>query len=509
MAKLMAIVVSACLFGVLFWDALNSIFAPWPHRIGEGMMLWMASRLSEWQLPYGDIFAVPSVYACYGPLPSLLASIVGSVLMDPENPASMLFAGRAMVFVCWVWASCCVSLTVRPNKTHPLVSSVVLLAIVSPFWVFYTFRVDAFAIAILSAILASMVRLEGKPLVVALSVFAACLAMTKPTAALDIFPMILMASAIRETPLWQEIRRLTKPMLIASLVALSFVIAVELMSGRWMLNNIIFTQSISGITTHEIYRACVDFAVYGRQNVIIWLGLAALLLSGNSAKSVLAVSLSLAICGLLATKDGADYNYYMPAILLATVATVRELDRLGRLNMAILILPLSILPLDGALHRTSKPEISRQTSNKALIIEAHRSPDFLSDDPYYSVLAGSQPLATDLFQLSRALASANRDASELVSSARGAWGEEYLWVILNRQITSEDAFAMPMPYGNSWGGIRVDSLTSVIPSRPPEIVRPASLRWDYYSLILLPSLTLAILALLSSSPSPLKRGVGK
>lgn len=455
---------------ILFQDAWVSIFAPWPHRIGEGMMALMASDLSDGRSPYGDILAVPSVYACYGPLPSLMVSVVASLLPGPTPPEHFVWIGRLLSFIAWCVASISLVFIVRPVSIHPGVAGCIFLCVVSPFWSFWTFRTDSFVVAIEGLILLSMVRLPSNRLGWVLGFLGPALALTKIPAAVDIVPLVLLAACVRGRPLNEEVRRLTPGLAVGGISALITLLIVNAWSGGWMLDNIILTQLHSGKTTGEIFSACVNFALYGRQSVILWIGVVAACFARRSG-SLFALAASLLTCGVFATKDGADYNYYLPFLFIATVVSIRELDMAGRLTWVALMLPFMVLPLGGSLHRADKEEITLRTRHYESVLALHRNPQMLSDDPYYSLMAGSKPLATDLFQLSRVLSSKGISQPLLISSATAGWGGEFMWTLLGGRGETGRQLTSPLPHANSQGAVHFLDPSSLARGQPPTIER--------------------------------------
>lgn len=497
--KYISLLVAFWLLVLLVKDAWVSVFAPWPHRIGEGMMVWMASELSHGRLPYGDILAVPSVYACYGPLPSLLAAFPAWLPWGEPNPVHFVWAGRLLTFGAWLTASLLVAAIVRPRTVHPAVAGSIFLCAVSPFWSFWTFRTDAFVAAIEALILFCLVRMPTRHLVWSLPVLATGLALTKMPAAVDIVPLFLLSVCIRGRPLAEELRRQFPALLAGAAAALAVVVVVNALSGGWMIDNIIFNQLSSGPTTSEIFSACIDFALYGRQNAVLWIGLLAACLAGRRL-SLIALTLSLLVCGILATKDGADSNYYLPFIFALSVVAVRELDRVGRLAWASLLLPLVVLPLGGSLHRAPEWEVSSKTREYESVLALHRSATLLSDDPYYSVLAGTPPLATDLFQLSRVMASRGVPPTTLVESATSAWGDEFIWTLLGREVAANSPLGTPLPHANYQGSIHVLDLSPLVPITPPSIPRNESLSHLYLRKLGIPAALLVLAAFLPIPP---------
>lgn len=501
LVKYASLMVAFWLLVVLFRDAWSSVFAPWPHRIGEGMMAWMASELSSGRMPYGDILAVPSVYACYGPLPSLMAAMLAMLPPGAPPPEYFVWSGRLLNFAAWCAASLLVVAIVRPRSVHPAVAGSVFLCAVSPFWSFWTFRTDAFVVALEALILLCLVRLPPRHLWWSMVALAPMLALTKIPAALDMVPLVLLAACLRDRPLSEELRRQLPALLAGAASAAGVLAAVNAASGGWMVDNIIFAQLHSGRTTGEIFSACVDFALYGRQNAVLWMGLLAVCLSRRRL-SLLALALSLLTCGALATKDGADYNYYLPFIFALAVVAVRELDRAGRLAWASLVLPLAVLPLGGSLHRAQAWEVWEKTRSLEQVLAIHKDPSLLSDDPYYSLVAGTRPLATDLFQLSRVTASRGLAPSGLVETATAAWGDEFLWVLLGREVGPDSPFGTPLPHGNYQGAIHVRDLAPLVPDSPPSTSRNESLLPIYLRRLAFPAAMLVLAAFL---PVPSRR----
>lgn len=493
--KYASLLVAFGLLVVLFRDAWSSIFSPWPHRIGEGMMAWMASEISAGRSPYGDILAIPSVYACYGPLPSLAAAVASAFIPGDASAEHIVWAGRLLNFAAWCTASVSVVAIVRPKSVHPAVAACFFLGVASPFWAFWTFRTDSFVAALEALILLSLVRLPSRSLIWALGVLAPALALTKIPAALDILPLVLLSSCIRGHPLDAELRRVAPGLLVGLGSALLAIVLANAASGGWMVDNIIFTQLSSGRTTGAIFSSCVDFALYGRQSTVLWVGVLAACFF-RSRVSLLALALSLLTCGALATKDGADNNYYLPFLFMSTVVAVRELDRAGRLAWAALILPLTVLPLSGSLHRDSQSEIATKTGGYESVLAVHRDPLILSDDPYYNLMAGTRPLATDLFQLSRVLSSSGTSSAPLVAAASSAWGEEFIWVILGRSVDRDSPLVAGLPHANHQGAVHISDLRPLVSTAPPSTQKNDSLLPLYLSKLCVLAFFLVIAAFL-------------
>jgi hypothetical protein len=388
-----------------------------------------------------------------------------------------------------------VAAIVRPRSVHPAVAASVFLCAISPFWSFWTFRTDAFVALVEALILFSLARLSSRQLYWSLSVLAPTLALIKLPAALDIVPLVLLAACIRSRPLSEELRRQGPPLLAGAASALVVLLAVNAASGGWMIDNIIFSQLHSGWTTREIFSACVDFALYGRQNAVLWAGLLVACLFRRRL-SLLALALSLLTCSALATKDGADYNYYLPFIFVLTVVAVRELDRVGKLGWACLALPLAVLPLGGSLHRAPARAVEEKTKELESVLAVHRAPSMISDDPYYNLIAGTRPLATDLFQLSRVMAARGSSPAPLVESASAAWGDEFVWVLLGREVHPGTPFGSHLPHGNYQGAVHVHDLSPLVPSAPPTINRHESLTPVYLLKLAVPLVLLVLAAFL-------------
>lgn len=492
---------SACLamLTLLMHDALVSIFSPFPHRIGEGMMAWMSSQILAGRMPYGDILAIPSRYSCYGFFPSLLAALPGLAGLPGFAGEGLVRAGRAMVFVSWCVASFALAFAVRPKSVNPLAAGCLFLCVASQFWAFYAFRVDSFALALEAVILLSLVRLSGRRLAWSIAALAPMLALTRIPAALDILPLAMLSAYLRAVPLATELRRLARPMAIGALSAATVLLLANLASGGWMLNNIVAVQLLSGPTTAEIFCAVADFVLRGPQATLLWAGALVLLLSRSGSVALWAMSLSLLACGALATKDGADHNYYLPFLLVGTAASMSALDRRGILPLALLSLPFMFLPLQPALHRAPAWEIEARISRYQEVADLHRRPAFLTDDPYYSVAVGTEPLATDLFQLSRALAASNRTAASLVESASGAWGGEFIWALLGRTVSPDSPLGSPLPHGYYQSSVHLYDPRTMVPSSPPQIARHGSLWRLYVRKVAVPCLLMAVAGLFAAT----------
>ena len=493
---------------VTLWkDATLSVPVPVPHQYGEGVMVWMAREIDHGRSPYGDILAAPSRYSCYGPLPSTLAALV-SRLIPVDDGMRYVIAGRVLNLALWMTAGFALGLlTGRPVVAFAMACALPLaISHISFMW---TFRVDSAVAAVESLILLTLVRRRPAELRWLLPALMAALALTKPPAAADLVPLALVAFAFsRLRPL--EFARTIVPKLLASGVfALAVFFSLDWIQGGWMSNNILWEQKNSGWSPgvaigHNMGNFLLKVPVWPMLLWAAW-GVASAM-SRNARYALIGVALSLALCSAATMKYGADVNYYVPLlVLLAALCSMRLTSsaQTAVFLVAVHLASTPLIPWDGtpAMHRAVHDYAASQVPTANFLVEAHSSDTVLSEDPFFSVVAGYHPLVTDVFQYNIAAHRAGKVPSDLVSLTSVMWGGSRVRDLLANWGTLGVSSA-PVPAGVPYmpEAVLLRPANSLKVSSPPYFNRNAPPLGELWHRALAPALVLLLAAVFWGRP---------
>lgn len=495
-------------FALLLFSLVNdwnkSLKSPLPHQYGEGIMVWMTREISEGRSPYGDILGTPSRYSCYGPLAPTISAAVSKVI--PDSPMRYVYAGRFASYAAWLIAGLLLGYACAEGMLPRAAGMVLLPALVVGNNFFWTFRVDSFVLAAEAALLAVLVRAPPRVLKYALPIAVTALTLTKPPAAADILPLLLIALALRRDPPQESLKILWKPLAVALATAPAVFFGLDLFLGGWMSNNILWVQLGSGNTSGDGLSHNINVVWYNPAMlaVLLWAAFAVASRRDPRGRWLLAAfSTSLVLCATFALKHGADINYFFPGVMVALTLALSQL-RVNRFQVALLLAGVAwvVLPLDTApAHRQGGSSLDSQRLRSEHITKLHSAAGVLTEDPFFSVLASRQPMATDLFQISAVAAHNGKAMSTLVKSSSSAWGGSRLNEMLARYRPFGPAEnATPMGFGYVWDAVWIPSIAAYAPTYPPQGPnRPPPLR-EYVRRIVIPAAFLFVLALTPYPP---------
>lgn len=416
------------LFAILWKEATQSVPPPVPHQYGEGVMVWMAREIDAGRSPYGDILGAPSRYSCYGPLPSALAAGL-SRLVPRDDGMRYVIAGRILNLALWMTAGFALGM-LSGRVVLGFAMACALPLVISHISFMWTFRVDSAVAAVESLLLLVLVRRQPGEMRWALPFLMACLALTKPPAAVDLIPLTLLALAFSAEKPLKFARAVLPSMVVSGIFALAVFFTLDWVQGGWMSNNILWEQKRSGWNPgvsvgYNLGNFMLKVPMWP---VLLWAawGVASNF-SRNAWCGLTAVGVSLAICGAASMKYGADVNYYVPTlVLLAALCTMRlsSYAQIAVFLVAVHLATTPLIPWDGtpAMHRVTPGYAAAQKPHSDFLASAHSSDTVLSEDPFFSVLAGHHPLATDIFQYNIAAHREGKVPTELVGMTTAVWG---------------------------------------------------------------------------------------
>ena len=353
MSAICATLLAAWLIYLLGADALAGIFYPAPHDYGEGVLGWMTMEIFHLRIPYGNITEIPSQYACYGPLPAAAAAGLSAFL--PESPMRFFVAGRALGYIYWGVSGVLLGALCRPRLAPFLFIPVVALAVSHTAFV-CSFRVDSMGIMLQSAILFTLCRVRGRPLYFVLPALISLIVLVKPTAALDIPPILLLGAALQPRAVRLYVKEIAIPAILGIIAAptIYFLIDWAIFDG-WMSNNTLWVQKASGWAEpySPAYMMITFFLSPTIWAFMVWALLGAF--SPPERKSRLAaagIAIAILINGSLALKYGAVTNYYFPLVVLMTGAATSVL----RTNAQVLVFLGALALSSTVLHKLIKVE---------------------------------------------------------------------------------------------------------------------------------------------------------
>jgi len=403
--------------------------------------------------PYGDLLATPSRYSCYGPLPSLMTAGLSRVI-PVDSEMRYAIAGRTLNLCCWVIAGFFLGL-ISGRVTAGLAMACALPLAISHTSFMWTFRVDSFVALWESAILLCLIRSRTWRSCCASVIPLLCaLALTKPPALVDVVPLTMVALSLFSGSKYSFISKTGPSLVIGAISSGLLLLIVDVISGGWMLNNIIREQLNSGWSPGSSIGSNVGgfFLRVSVWPLLLWGAWGpASSLCKNASWATAALAISLAICGAASMKYGADVNYYIPALVILSACAAMRLTSPPQSAVFIAALCASALPLtkSEAIHRNIGDYPGNQRPVSEFIVESHKNDTTLTEDPFFSVLAGHQPLVTDIFQYNIAAHKRGFVPEKLAATATTAWGGARLRDLLSnwgKQSTASPPYPAGIPY---------------------------------------------------------------
>lgn len=439
------IVLSICLFFILIVDAQQSIFYPLPHDYGEGILAWMTRELYEGRSPYGDITAAPSRYACYGPLPAWIASVFCSLLGDDNM--KFIVSGRILNTAYWVITGALLGLLCRPRLAALILAPTIPL-VISHSSFMCSFRVDSMLIMLEAAILYVLVRQPTHTLRFSLPTLVSALVLVKPTASLDLIPLGILAFALSKNNWSCYLQRTFKPGLFAVVAAPAVFFFNDIFHGGWMTNNILTVQRISGWAEpySPDFMTRTFFLTGATWVLVLWALWGPTVPRTAKARLVFtALALGLLLNGSLALKYGAVTNYYFPLLVLMMGAASLWMRTYPQILLFMGILTIAALPLSkhGGPFRQLGPESGRPTEQSQKISALHHSDHIVTEDAFFSVLAGKQPLISDIFQYNLIASQKGISNEKLLQKTKVFWGDFRVRHLLGKDENSAIEFRSP------------------------------------------------------------------
>jgi hypothetical protein len=386
---------------------------------GEGVMTWMSWKLSNFSWPYGDILAVPSVYSCYGFLPSLVAAIGAQLLPPGPFPmgADLFWSGRVLTLVSWVGIGIFLAAIRQEKQWQRLMAAAVPLGIFSTGPFMFSWRVDPFLCLLLSAVMFFYSR-KKEPVFWLSLAFAGAVALTKPTALIDFcyfaaFGIILSG---REILYKRELLRLG---VVVSGGVLVFGV-FNLFSGGWMFNNIIAIQSMSGWKDLAGFDFGFKRFLDNPLIPLFLLGLFTAFVKGDARFALIAWLASLYTLCTFAKEGGAE-NYFLPVVIGVSPYLARIAGRSWVLKSVVVLTAVAFFVGDGLDSLGMRWVAKRQgDENRILkVIDFFQTQTVLSEDCMYPVMANREPIVSDIFQLGRVQSAAGGDILPWIRAAGG------------------------------------------------------------------------------------------
>jgi hypothetical protein len=493
------VVVAASLFiaSVLWRDAASSVPTPIPHQYGEGIMTWMSREIDHGRSPYGEILGSPSRYSCYGPVPSVMTAALSRVI-PVETEMRYAIAGRSLNLINWVLAGFMLGM-ISGRITAGLAMACALPLAISHISFMWTFRVDSFVALWESAILLCLTRISPRPrFTVLLAALVCALALTKPPALTDLLPILLVALSLFRGSKIEFIHRAIPPVAVSSIAAVLLLFAVDRLSGGWMLNNIIAEQMVSGWNPGSAIQS--NFSAFFLKAtmipILIWAAWGpASSRTPHAPAALTALAISLALCGAASMKSGADVNYYIPALVILAACAAQRLTSAPQSVVFLLALIAFAVPLpqSEAIHRNigNYPENQKPVSD--FLVATHKNDAMLTEDPFFSVLAGKDPLVTDIFQYNIVAHKRGFVPKPLAEKAVAAWGGTRLRDMLSnwsKRSTESPPYPAGIPYMPE--AMMYKSPAGLEVSSPPQYKNFPMPWYDYSRKILIPSLVLLL-----------------
>lgn len=433
------------LMGAIIADAIQSVTYPLPHDYGEGILAWMTREFFEGRYPYGDITAVPSRYACYGPLPAWIASFFCHFLGDDNM--KFVWSGRILNTIYWLGTGTIMGILCRPKLGGLLMTPVVIL-VISHISFMFSFRVDSLMIFLEAAILYALIRHRSNILFISLPILVSALTLVKPTAALDLGALVILGFALGEQSWKEYLKRILKPGVLAIIWAPSLFFTVDLFYHGWMSNNILNIQRVSGWA--EPYAPEMLTKTFFLTAAIWPLALWALWgpATHPQAKTRLAfvaLALGLLLNGSLALKYGAVTNYYFPLLVLMMGAASLWMRTNVQILVFLGVITITTLPLNeqGGPFRNQEVGKERIAEQSRRITEIHKTNQIISEDVFFSVLAGHQTMISDIFQYNLVATQNKIPNQKLLEATHGFWGDFRVRHLLGRAATDPVRFIPP------------------------------------------------------------------
>jgi hypothetical protein len=439
------VALTSYLMGVIVSDTIQSVTYPLPHDYGEGILAWMTREFFEGRYPYGDITAVPSRYACYGPLPAWIASIFCHFL--GEDNMKFVWSGRILNTIYWLGTGTILGLLCRPKLGALFMTPVIILAI-SHLSFMCSFRVDSLMILLEAAILYVLVRQRQQVLLFSLPVLVSALTLVKPTAALDLGALVLLGFALGAQSWKEYLTRIVKPGILAIIWAPSIFFTVDLFYHGWMSNNILSIQRISGwaepyspdMMTNTFFMTAsiwplVLWALWGPSTHP----------QAKTRLAFVALALGLLLNGSLALKYGAVTNYYFPLLVLMLGAASLWMRTNVQMVVFLGVITMAALPLSkqGGPFRNQEVGRERIAEQSRRITEIHKTNHIISEDVFFSVLAGYQTMISDIFQYNLVATQKKIANRELLEATQGFWGDFRVRHLLGRAANDPVRFIPP------------------------------------------------------------------
>lgn len=491
-------IVAGFLMASLLGDWGKALKFPAPHQYGEGVLVWMTKEIDAGHWPYGEILGTPSRYSCYAPLAPTLAALVSKV--TPGEGERYVQAGRVVNYSAWLIAAFLIACASSKAILPRIAIALMFLSAISLHSFFWTFRVDSTVMACQALVLFVLVRCPPRRLSTLLPLSVVLLTLAKPPAALDLIPIGLLAMSLRQSSPLDFIKMTLRPAIYSIVLAPTIFFGFDVLSGMKMSNNILWEQLGSGSIDPEgfsrnLYSALLPPAMWP---TLIWASFAFAAFAPSGRLKLAAIAISLLFCTAFSTKNGADTNYYFPLIMIL-VSSAGSYLRLspGHATFIIIALTALTLPLDPQpSHRKSDRQKADITYRVDTLKTIHDQENFLSDDPFFSVLAGRDPLVTDIFQLTLATANARKSAEYLSNTATGAWGGFRLKALMARgEDFSLEENAVPMAISYAPDAVWVKDISKAPPLHPPMEVSWSNVRQEFLKKGVFTSLFLFLLAL--------------
>jgi hypothetical protein len=260
--------------------------------------------------------------------------------------------------------------------------------------------------------------------------------LTKPTAIIDLVPITILAYCLnRPNPQNADPNDNWKAFFQTSILWLSIsvftgtviLLIINYLSSGWMLNNIFKIQPMSGWHNDEDFQSVIG--TFMKNPTCIAFGIWTLLIPilTNSKKIVgiyLSLSLSLLLCGLTSLKFGAAINYFMPLLVVALAICCLGIKKYPGALFLLLIVGALTLPLkhSNLPFRQENWKLSLdEAETLSSIVNQHKSDQIVTEDAFFSVLAGHQPLISDIFQFLIINLIDNKNREVLQRSVKRTW----------------------------------------------------------------------------------------
>lgn len=363
-------------------------------------MTWMSWRMGRWEWPYGDISGVPSVYSCYGPLPSLVALLLSKVVILPgsiPDGGGMFFSGKVIAFFSWaIVAACLFSIRQGSLWQRALAAAVPFGAFAGTVFM-YSWRVDPFLCAVFAGTMLYYSRHPDKPRLGIGIVFSLLVAFTKPTALIEYPLFVSMGLLLGGGGPRKSFRHLAKSTGMAAAGLLLF----NLLSGGWMLNNILTVQAMSGWKDIEgVFYGLRALARQPMFPLILGLLIVSFLREGRWVAAVLWLATLFALA--THTKEGGAENYYMPLTVLVGPVLAKTAGSLPGFKGFVLAWCAIFLLLGGGDRMSLKWSGwggFLKTSRIESTVQLFKEKEILSEDALFPVMSNREPLVSDLYQL--------------------------------------------------------------------------------------------------------------